>query len=61
MNTADEKWTNEMMEIEDQVEEEMREEFRKRLERRLQERLEAKERDMPQVRDLKKNAQSRCT
>lgn len=52
---------NEMMETEDQVLEDMRVEFRSRLERRLQKRLVVKQRDMPEVRNLKKKGRSRCT
>jgi hypothetical protein len=51
---------NELMETEDQLHEEMREEFRKRLKSRLQERVEAKERDLPEVRRLKKKDRSTC-
>ena len=51
---------NELMETEDQLHEEMREEFRKRLKRRLQDRLAAKEREIPEVRSLKKKGRSTC-
>jgi hypothetical protein len=60
MGKEDGGWANEMMEIEDQLLEEMREEYRRRLEKRLQEKLEAKERDAPEVRRLKKNGPSGC-
>ena len=60
MAKKDDGSANEMMEIEEQVIEEMREEFRRRLESRLQKRLEAKQRDMPEVRGLKKKGRSGC-
>jgi hypothetical protein len=46
------------MEEEDQLHEEMQEEFRKRLEKRLQKKLDAKEKDMLELRSLKKRGQS---
>jgi hypothetical protein len=51
---------NELMETEDQLHEEMREEFRERLKSRLQLRVEAKERDLPEVRRLKKKGRPTC-
>ncbi len=59
--SADDEWSNELMDIEDQFEEEVREELRKRLERRVQERLGAKERSMEEVEGLKKKDQSNST
>ena len=56
MSEANQEWTNEMMETEDQLIEEMHEEFRKRLAVRLQKKLEAKERGMAEVRRLKKKS-----
>jgi hypothetical protein len=61
MAKKDDGEANEMMETEDQVLEDMRVEFRSRLERRLQKRLVAKQRDMPEVRSLKKKGRSGCT
>jgi hypothetical protein len=58
MGEKDDKWSNELMEEEDQLHEEMQEEFRKRLQRRLQKKLEAKEQKMPEVRALKKKGPS---
>jgi len=54
MTEKDEKWANELMELEEQLHEEMQEEFRKRLQARLQKKLEEKEQAMPEVRNLKK-------
>ena len=54
MSKKDEKWSNELMEEEDQLHEEMQEEFRKRLQTRLQNKLEEKEQRMPEVHGLKK-------
>lgn len=58
MNKKDEKWSNELMEEEDQLHEEMQVEFRKRLQKRLQKKLDAKEKNMPELRSLKKKGQS---
>jgi len=52
--SEEKKWSNELMDIEDEFEEEVREELRKRLERRVQDRLQAKERNMEEVKRLKK-------
>jgi len=60
MSKERDKWSNELMEEEDQLHEEMQEEFRKRLQTRLQKKLEAKEQDMPEVRSLKKKGRSGC-
>jgi hypothetical protein len=58
MNKNDEKWANELMEEEDQLHEEMQVEFRKRLQTRLQKKLDAKEKNMPELRSLKKKDRS---
>ncbi len=55
--SADEKQSNELMDIEDEFEEEVREELRQRLEGRVQEQLNAKERKMEEVKRLKKKEQ----
>ncbi|MEI8354301.1 MAG: hypothetical protein WCG22_07340 [Lentisphaerota bacterium] len=60
MGETHKSWANELMETEDQLHEEMREEYCQRLKRRLQERLETKERNMPEVRSLKKKGPPTC-
>ena len=61
MNKKDDKRTNELMDIEDQMVEEMKEAFRKRLEKRLQERVKSKEAEDPEIRGLKKKGRSNST
>lgn len=56
--SKDDKWSNELMEEEDQLHEEMQEEFRKRLQARLQKKLDAKEKEMPELGSLKKKGRS---
>jgi len=55
------KWSNELMDIEDEFEKEVREELRKRFERRVQKKLDEKERSMQEVERLKKKDQSNST
>ncbi len=60
MSEANDKWSNELMDEEDQLHEQMQAEFRQRLQKRLQKKLEAKQKEMPEVRNLKKKGQSGC-
>ncbi len=54
MNETNEDWSNELMELEDELHKEMKEEFRKRLEQRIQKKIKQREQRMSELDGLKK-------
>ena len=61
MDAPGKEWTNELLETEEELIAEMREEFRKRLAARIQKKLAAREKNLPEVRRLKKKGPSGCS
>ncbi len=54
MNETNEDWSNELMELEDELHKEMKEEFRKRLEQRIQKKIKEREQRMSKRGGIKK-------
>ena len=61
MNDANNDWTNELMETEEELIAEMQVEFRKRLAARLQKKLKTREQNLPEAQRLKKKDRRTAT